>query len=242
MNDELYQMMLSLCPPDWRFIKIEESSATGYLDYLFNTDFSTRWILNLDEDCFLTDYQNIHDLLEFMEKGDYGYCGVQDGGSIPVRIHNPLVSNPFLNLFDSKKILSLQRDYDEKNYSVDKIREKHQDKIRFLETEYKFDMYEEFYKHFFWLLENNLLPYFLKAEEYHKEKYFVISPLFRIIPYFNSPTLVKDHLDRNLAIHTWHSRFINFKNIRKRIINCYNDALGDKQKIANKYEIIKLNS
>ena len=122
MNDELYQMMLSLCPPDWRFIKVEESSAAGYLDYLFSTDFSTRWILNLDEDCFLANYQYIHDLVEFMEKGDYDYCGVQDGGSIPVRIHNPLVSNPFLNLFDSKKILSLQRDYDEKNYSVEKIK------------------------------------------------------------------------------------------------------------------------
>lgn len=224
MSDELYEMMLSLCPDDWKFIRILNSSAHGYLDYIFNTKFETKWVLNLDEDCFLINEKSVEKLIDFMETGGYDYCGVQDGGSIPVRIHNPLVSNPFFNLFNVEKIYSLNKDYYEKKYDTADISRKYSSFIRFTHSNYKFDMYEPFYNHFFWLLENGLMPYFMDAGEFSREKYFVIAPILRIVPYYNSPTMIYDHVGNEIALHTWHSRFINYPNIRRRIMNCYSYA------------------
>lgn len=224
MNDELYEMMLSLCPDNWKFIRIKNSSAHAYLDYLFNTKFETKWVLNLDEDCFLINSESVVSLIKYMEENGFDYCGVQDGGSIPVRIHNPLVSNPFFNLFNVEKIFPLKKDYYETKYDIEEISRKYSSLIRFKHVKYQFDMYEPFYVHFFWLLENGLKPYFLEAGEYNKEKYFVISPILRIVPYYNSPTMIYGHDGYEIALHTWHSRFINYPNIRRSIMNCYGYA------------------
>lgn len=224
MNDELYEMMLSLCPDDWQFVKVKGSSAHSYLDFIFSNKFDTKWVLNLDEDCFLINKESVTNMIKFMEDNNYDYCGVQDGGSIPVRIHNPLVSNPFFNLFNTEKIYELKKDYYDKKYDVNKIKEKYSSHIRFTDVKYEFDMYEPFYNHFFWLLENDLKPYFMEAGEFSQEKYFVIAPILRIIPYYNSPTMIYDHEGKEIALHTWHSRYINYPNIRKRIMNCYEYA------------------
>ncbi|MBM2816407.1 MAG: hypothetical protein HW421_3169 [Ignavibacteria bacterium] len=221
MNNKLYDMMISLCPAEWKFVKVLNSSAFDYLDYIFTAKFETKWVLNLDEDCFLIDYRRIYDLIRFMENNDYDYCGVQDGGSIPVRIHNPLVSNPFFNLFNIEIISKLEKNYYNKKYPVEEIKQKYSDRIRYLHTEYKYDDFEPFYNEFFWLLEQGLNPYFNNATEFVQEKYLVIAPLFITIPYFNCPTMINDHENREIAIHTWHSRYINYPNIKKAIHNCY---------------------
>jgi hypothetical protein len=242
MNDQLYDMMLSLCPPDWRFIKVSNSTAFGYIDYLFTEKFDGKWVLNLDEDCFLVDYQKVYSLIEFLEKNDYDYCGVQDGGSIPVRIHNPIVSNPFFNLFNVEKISALDKDYYHTRYDVEEMRKKYSDHVRFWHTRYEFDDFEPFYSEFFWLLDKGLKPFFNNAIPYDKEKYFVFAPIGRVIPYYNSPTMILDHRDSPMALHTWHSRFYHYPNIKKRINNCFNFAQSnsnvsrDKKKI----EIISL--
>jgi hypothetical protein len=219
-------MMLSLCPKEWNFIKITGSSAVGYLDYIFSTKFDTKWVLNLDEDCFLLNYEMIYDLIKYMETNDYDYCGIQDGGSIPVRIHNPLVSNPFFNLFNVEKINPLKKDYFDRKYSMDELKKKYSHFIRFDKCKSEYDLYERFYHQFFWLLENGMKPFYLDCREFSQEKYFVISPILRIVPYFNSPTMLCSHKGEDMALHTWHSRYINYRNIRKRIMNCYNHALN----------------
>lgn len=239
MNDEMYNMMLSLCPGDWEFHRVKKSSAFGYIDYILNGEFKTKWVLNLDEDCFLIDYTRIYELIEFMEKGNYDYCGVQDGGSIPVRIHNPLVSNPFFNLFNLEKISPLEKDYYDKNYSVEEMKEKYSDKIRFLQSTYKFDNFEPFYSEFFWMLEKGLNPFFNKAGEFRRERYLVIAPLLRVIPYYNNPTMIYDHLEREIALHTWHSRYITFPNIRKHIVNCFNYSVHNSKSTPGKNHVVK---
>lgn len=241
MNDELYEMMLSLCPSDWKFIKVLNSTAEGYLDYIFSTKFETKWVLNLDEDCFLTNFNKIYELIKFMEENDYDYSGVQDGGSIPVRIHNPLVVNPFFNLFNTQSIFPLEKDYFDKKYNLNDLKNKYELYIRFTHSKYKYDFYEQFYSRFFWLLENGLKPYYMECNPYDKERYLVYTPLFRIIPYYNSPSMILDHKSTEIALHTWHSRYINHTNIRKRIFNCYEYALANKAKFSNKYDTITLN-
>jgi hypothetical protein len=234
INDELYNRMLSLCPDDWEFIRIKNSSATAYMDYIFRTKFENKWVLNLDEDCFLIDYRRIYGLIEFMEKQDFDYCGIQDGGGIPVRIHHPLVSNPFFNLFNVEKINKLDQNYYQKKYSPKEIAEKYKHFIRFNKSAFKYDFYEGFYSHFFWLLENGLKPFFNEAREFSRERYFVVAPLFRIVPYYNCPSLLFDHLGKEIALHTWHSRYMNYPNIRKAILNCYYYALEQSEQLNKK--------
>lgn len=225
MNIKLYEKMLLLSNPEWEFIRVINSTAFDYLDFIFSYKFDAKWVLNLDEDCFLTDYLKINDLISFLEKNKFDYCGVQDGGSIPVRIHNPLVSNPFFNLFNVEKINKLEKKYNEnKNYDLDYLKNKYQQIIRFKHSEFKYDYYEKFYSQFFWLLEEGLIPYFNNATPFDKEKYFVIAPIGRIIPYYNSPTLIYDSNEEELAIHTWHSRFYHYPNIKRAINNCFEYA------------------
>ncbi len=243
MNDELYKMMLSLCPPDWKFIRVMESSAVGYLDYIFENDFNCKWVLNLDEDCFLINYNNIYEMIKYLEANNYDYSGIQDGGSVPVRIHNPLVANPYFNLFNKEKInSSSQNNYKKSKYDLDVITNKYSHFVRFLDTEYKYDRFEPFYDQFFWLLEQGFRPYFQKATPYDAQKYLVIAPLLRVIPYYNSPTMLFDHNNNEIGIHTWHSRFYNYFNIRKAINNCYQYAMDNSTVSKDKkdVQIIKL--
>jgi hypothetical protein len=240
MDDGLYEKMLSLCPTDWKFIRILDSSAVGYLDYIFNTKFDTKWVLNLDEDCFLINHEAVNRMIEYMEKNDYDYSGIQDGGTIRVRIHNPLVSNPFFNLFNVEKIYPLKKDYYEKKYNVEEIRQKYSGFIKFNKTKIEWDLYERFYYHFFWLLDNGMKPLFLDADEFNAEKYFVIAPILRIKPYYNSPTILFSHEGEELALHTWHSRYYYYPNIKKRINNCYKYALDRSSLHKKNVETIKL--
>lgn len=228
MSDELYNMMLSLCPGDWEFIRVKNSSALGYLEYIVsdinqsdNSSQANKWILNLDEDCFLINYKQIYSLIEFLEKNNFDYTGIQDGGVIPVRIHNPLVVNPFFNLFNAEKLNLIKSNYKRNVYDVEEIKNKYQHYVKYQKTELKYDCYEPFYNFFFWLLESGLVPFFHNAEQYDKEKYLVIAPVLRIIPYYNSPSIIFDHLNNEIGVHTWHSRYINYPNIKKRIKNCY---------------------
>lgn len=233
MNDELYKMMLSLCPPDWNFIRVMDSSADGYLDYIFSGEFNSKWVLNLDEDCFLIDYTNIYEMIKYLEANNFDYSGIQDGGSVPVRIHNPLVANPYFNLFNMDKIKECPREYYDKKYDVEEIKSKYEHLVRFKDAPYKYDRYEPFYDQFFWLLEQGLRPFFQKASPYDEQKYFVIAPILRIIPYYNSPTMLFDHNEQEIGIHTWHSRYYNYFNIRKAINNCYDYAVS-KSSISSK--------
>ncbi len=230
MSDELYKLMLSLCPSDWEFIRVLDSSALGYLEYILlnsesnNSDSNSNWILNLDEDCFLINYKQIYSLIDYLENNNFDYSGIQDGGSIPVRIHNPLVVNPFFNLFNTEKLNSMRGNYKRNSYDVKEMEGKYSHLVKFLNYQYKYDLFEPFYNFFFWLLESGLNPFFHNAKQYDKEKYLVISPIFRIIPYYNSPTIIYDNNDIEIGLHTWHSRYINYPNIRNRILNCYNYA------------------
>jgi hypothetical protein len=234
MNIELYEMMLDLCDPNWEFIRLINSSSFDFIDYIFSNNFDAKWVLNLDEDCYLTDFNKIYNLISYLESNDYDYCGIQDGGSIPVRIHNPLVCNPFFNLFNVENIQKIERKYkSEKEYNLNELKVKYEKYIRFNHSQYQFDFFEPFYTQFLWLLENGFKPFFNNASAFEREKYLVIAPLGRVIPYYNSPTLILDEKEEELAIHTWHSRYYNYPNIKKAINNCYKYAKSKNAMLSN---------
>ena len=97
MDDELYALAAALFPehPSRRLVG---RSAEGYLEEVLALK-EADWVLNIDEDAFVTDRDAVSDLIELMDREGYDYCGVSDGGVIPHRNNSPLVVNPFFNVF-----------------------------------------------------------------------------------------------------------------------------------------------
>lgn len=59
-----------------------------------------EWVINIDDDCFITDIHAIYELLDYMERNGYDYCGMPDGLTYTPRdIFNPASMNPFFNIF-----------------------------------------------------------------------------------------------------------------------------------------------
>jgi hypothetical protein len=189
MNDELYNQSKSMFDVDWEFVSFKDKTAEGYL-YEILTLKDVDWVINLDEDCFVFNKESILELFRYMIENKYVYCGVADGGVINHRFHNPLVVNPFFNIFHVAKI--------RQEFDIEKISKvRHEIKyeqftpIHLIKKDHKFeyDNFEPFYPLFLWMIEK-FKCLFLDANSYED----------------NISTILKDHLGNEFLIHTWYAR------------------------------------
>ena len=106
MSDVLYERSEALQTLPYRRIKITGlnhwRNATDYLHLLFEID--ADWVINMDEDCFVFDSGRIEGILAHMRSNGFDFCGIPDGGACIHRFHNPLVTNPFFNIFNVARI------------------------------------------------------------------------------------------------------------------------------------------
>ena len=79
-NSHLFNWMQSLVPievtkgegfNDWR-------DAATYLEWVVSH--GDRVAMNIDIDCFVTDWDVLIELVKDFEKGGYTYCGIPDAG------------------------------------------------------------------------------------------------------------------------------------------------------------------
>jgi len=103
-NRYLYDKMLrSLTIDGDRQPIVGFNKASGARDYLFHCFRSHcdeyDLIINIDEDCLVIDNDALKDLITYFMDCKYDFCGMPDGGRCIHRCHNPLVMNPFFNLF-----------------------------------------------------------------------------------------------------------------------------------------------
>jgi hypothetical protein len=64
------------------------------------------YVINIDDDAFLSDLSGLFDVLVTMEIGGYDYAGMPDGMTwTPRDIFNPASMNPFFNVFHVQRIL-----------------------------------------------------------------------------------------------------------------------------------------
>jgi hypothetical protein len=79
------------------------TSAEGYLFQVINeTDFD--YVVNIDEDAFVLDPILLEELIQVAKDQGYVNVGMPDGGSCPIRFHNPCVTNPFFNIFHTARL------------------------------------------------------------------------------------------------------------------------------------------
>jgi hypothetical protein len=193
---ELSEGALSLvdiaCPKlilrDWQ----RESCVTRLLRL------DARWIVYVDEDCFVYDSAALRGLMAYMEENEYACCGVPDGGAIVHRRHNPIACNPFFLVINKQLISSALA-----GSSLDVIGgwrwrpELAQYVAPFVgQNGIPFDyesQFEPYYGFFYWLWSQGLKILYLNARSWPEEREEITTQVLGIS---GTPFI----------LHTWYSR------------------------------------
>jgi len=189
MSLDLFELCSGLLESfDYEHHRLVGTEADEYFYNLLSLD--ADWVINIDEDAFLTNPKRLEDLLDYMEKEDYVCCGMPDGGVFPHRFHNPLVQNAFFNVINISKI---RDEFDLLEAKPLTHRKEYEEVFpqELLRTNYAFDNFEPYYPFFFWLLKHKKKMLYLDALEWNRD------PI---------STVLLDHLGKPFLIHTWYSR------------------------------------
>lgn len=205
MNDVLYHKSMALCPLPYKKVRLQNTTADGYL-YQVIADTEADWVVNIDEDAFVSNIGALQRLIDHCIENSYVNCGMPDGGVVHLRDGNPLVTNPYLNILNTKAI--------REQFSLDKLNES-PNKERFTQTELLVEAHdfsvtnvEPYYPFFIWMA-NHYKTLFLKATNHHD----------------GESTVLYNHLGEEVLIHTWYSRFYNRDPFHtRRIDNAFKEA------------------
>lgn len=139
-------------------VRLTDQSADGYFDTMLS-DTECDIAINVDEDCFVADMEAVWYLVDLCIDGGYANIGCPDGGGNAPRHGNPVVTNPFFNVFNltlirTKYSRAAVKQYD---YAADKERLMRDYPRSLLLTRYDFDnksYVEPYYPLFLWLAGN----------------------------------------------------------------------------------------
>lgn len=214
MNNELYGKMKSLLKNEFDFIRNTSCHGDrGGANYLYDLILknSYDWIINIDEDFFTFNETAIFSLLDHMIEHNYDYCGMSDGGMCAHRRHSPIVMNPYFNIFNSNKIRKALDDvaYVETFKYTENMKEKIPSNLK-NGFDWINDNFEPYYPFFYWLCARGFNALYLESYESADE----IS------------TILKNHQNIEIGIHTWYTRNYGSDQFHtNRINNAYNYAL-----------------
>ena len=183
-NDELYQLSCRTTEGFPRYA-VKDAEGDAYIAGLLNQP--AGWVCNMDEDVFLYSQTRLLELKNYMEANGFDYCGMRDGGALPIRFHNPSVCNPFFNLFATSMIAPKYSTFVAGEFMRADIA-KHLEPDDF-PSPFKYDMAESYYPHFLWL-----------------RTHFKCLFLDAVTHFDGISTVLNDHLGRPLLLHTWFAR------------------------------------
>lgn len=199
MNRVLYHKSMALCTLHYRKERLVGTTADGYLMQVIG-DTEADWVINIDEDAFVSDIDALKRLLAYCRENGYLNCGMPDGGVVHLRDGNPLVTNPYFNIFCTKSLREEIKHLD--------LGEKPQEEC-FTQRDLLVDDHnfqntgeEPYYPMLIWM-GNHCKTLYLNA--------------------FTHPdgesTVLCNHLGEPFLIHTWYSRFYNNDRFHTRRIN-----------------------
>ncbi len=192
ISDELYEISgVFIEKLKLKRHRLLDTEADDYFYRLLDLD--CDFVVNLDEDCFVSNPSRIIDLVLYMNDNGYHIAGMPDGGVCEHRFHNPLIPNAFFNIIDLRGIREkfnpltarIQQYGDDLLYLVPQS---------LLKTKYALDNFEPYYPFFFDLLRNGAVPLYLNGFQWNRD------PI---------STIQCDHKDLPFLIHTWYSRAFN---------------------------------
>jgi hypothetical protein len=213
MNRKLYNLSQATISLLFKRVRLKNTTADGYLYQLLKRD--VDYVINIDEDAFICDNDRLLALLKYCIANAIDLCGMPDGGVLPVRICNPLVTNPFFNIMHVKKIRAAFSKKEIRKYKEHKPEYEQKTPVHLLKTTYSYKYYEPFEPLFVWISQNFKVLY-LDAEE-HADGF---------------TTLLKDQNGQPFLLHTWFSRMyekdpLHTQRINHVIQECLPKALED---------------
>ena len=99
-NLKLYRLSKGLYE-SWGFpcVRLTDQTADGYFRTML-ADKDCDVAINVDEDCFITSREAVMALVDYVIANNIANAGCPDGGAWVPRGSNPLVTNPFFNVFN----------------------------------------------------------------------------------------------------------------------------------------------
>ncbi|MCB0324818.1 MAG: hypothetical protein KDD69_14645 [Bdellovibrionales bacterium] len=189
LNEELYRLSGELLGLPFPRYRITGTTADSYFCVLHELD--ADWVINIDEDAFVTAPDRILALLQYMQEHDYDCCGMPDGGVVDIRFHNPLVPNAFFTIHNVKKVrewFNLDEIY---RARYERSLDRHVPTNLLRREQFAFDDFEPYYKYFFWLLHKGARFLYLDAIQWVRD------PI---------TTILADHERQPFLMHTWYAR------------------------------------
>lgn len=188
--------------------------ADQYVDQCLYNFKQYDWVINIDDDAFLTDPVALYDLLDYMDREGYDYCGMPDGLLYTPRdIFHPCSMNPFFNIFHIKTIWEKMTPHtarlryhpaflnkvDFRQLHPEIVKRTHEDIYT-----HPFPTYAEpFYSQFFALIAQcKPLQLYGKSFDYD-ENNKRIGILFPEDPW---TTVLYNHEKKPFMVHTWYAR------------------------------------
>ena len=102
LSDELYKISSSLISDKYDRYQFKKTSALGY--FLNICELPNDWVVNIDEDAFLTNIEALLDLIRYMNENDYGYCGVTETNINIRQDFSQIYPNAFFTVLNLKSI------------------------------------------------------------------------------------------------------------------------------------------
>ena len=207
MNRVLYHKAMALCNLPYKKERLVGTTADGYLMQIIE-DPEADWAINIDEDAFISDIEALKRLLAHCIEQGYDNCGMPDGGVVHLRDGNPLVTNPYFNIFNTKSL----RDQIKTRDLSEQPREECFTQRELLVDDYNFSNVgeEPYYPLLIWM-GNHCKTLYLKATN-HPD---------------GESTILCNHLGEPFLIHTWYSRCYNNDRFHTRRINrAFKEALA----------------
>lgn len=103
---ELYEQAKNLfASAGYPCVRLTDQTADGYF-FTMLEDLDCDVAINVDEDAYVEDIEAVLDLAEYVLENGYANAGCPDCAPGCPRSGNPVVTNPFFNVFDLKQIRS----------------------------------------------------------------------------------------------------------------------------------------
>ncbi|WP_455584307.1 hypothetical protein [Bacteroides sp.] len=191
--------------------RLMAKSADGYLLAMLNSN--ADWAINIDEDAFVTDMDALKELLEYCITNNIVNCGMPDGGVVPIRSHNPLVTNPFFNIIN---LAAIREKYSKEvlvHYNNHRTEFESVKPTALIKNDYSYDYFEPYCNFFVWTSQTFKTLY-LNARV-HED---------------GISTVLLNHKGNPILIHTWYSRFYDIDPKHSERINKIVDKYSQQTK------------
>lgn len=181
----------------WGFpcVRLTDQTADGYFRTMLR-DTDCDIAINVDEDCFITSRDAVMELVDYVIAHNIANAGCPDGGSYIPRSGNPIVTNPFFNVFNLNLLREQYSHKAEKEFDYQAHKQQMIDAFPMqMLAEGQANYFDEtdrepYYPFFFW-------------QAFHTKTIYLPSK-----PHPDGwTTILCNHLGKEICRHTWLARF-----------------------------------